>query len=176
MRISCIVIPLLIGAGAYGWYGKQTHPDVIPVSVNSVQRGDVEATVANTRAGTVKACRRAKLSPSIGGQISDLPFKEGKTVNKGEVLLRVWNEDLQAEIEHIKETITVAINMAKASCLLANTAERSADRARQLIKSKTISRESYDNSFSEAQVRVAECQVANDNISVTQASLKVFLD
>jgi len=172
MRISYIVIPLLIGAGAYGWYWKQNHPYIIPVTVSTVQKGDVEATVANTRAGTVKACRRAKMSPSIGGQISDLPYKEGESVKKGDVLLRVWNNDLLAEIVRIKESIIVARDTAKASCLRANTAERSADRARQLIKSKTISRESYDNSFSEAQVRVAECQVANDNISVTQASLK----
>ena len=173
MRISYIIIPLLIGAGIYSWYWNQTHPDIIPVTVSTVQKGDVEAMVANTRAGTVRACRRAKMSPSIGGQISDLPYKEGESVKKGAVLLRVWNNDLQAEIDHIKKTIIVARNTAKASCLLANMAERSADRARQLIKSKTISRESYDNSFSEAQVRVAECQVANDNISVTQAILKV---
>jgi len=173
MRTSYLLIPLLIGAGAYGWYWKQTHPDIIPVTVSSVQKGDVEATVANTRAGTVKACRRAKMSPSIGGQISDLPYKEGETVKKGAVLLRVWNNDLQAEIKRIKESIIVSRDTAKASCLRANMAERNADRARKLIRSKTISRESYDNTFSEAQVRVAECQVANDNILVTQASLSV---
>jgi len=162
-----------MGAAAYGWYWKQTHPDVIPVTVISVQKGDVEATVANTRAGTVKACRRAKLSPSIGGQISHLPFKEGDIVKQGVVLLRIWNDDLKAEIKHIKETIVVARNAAKASCLRANVAKRSADRARKLIRSKTISRESYDQANTEAQVRGAECKVADDNIAVAQANLKV---
>ncbi len=173
MRISYILIPLLIAAGAYGWYWKKTHPDIIPVTVVNVEKGDVEATVANTRAGTVMACRRAKMSPSIGGQISELPYKEGDIVSKGAVLLRVWNEDLQAEIEHIEDTIVVARNSAKASCLRANTAERNADRARQLIRKNTISREAYDNANTEAQVRLAECQVANDNITVAQSSLKV---
>jgi len=53
MRISYVVIPMLIGAAAYGWYWKETHPDAVPVTLVSVQKGDVEATVANTRAGTV---------------------------------------------------------------------------------------------------------------------------
>ena len=61
MRISYIVIPLLIGAGVYTWYWKQTHPESIPVTVTTVVKGNVEATVANTRAGTIKACRRAKM-------------------------------------------------------------------------------------------------------------------
>ena len=173
MRISYIVIPLLIGAGAYGWYWKQTHPDIIPVSVITVEQGNVEATVANTRAGTIKACRRARLSPSIGGQISELDYEEGDFVKKGTVLLTIWNKDLLAEIDHIKELIVVSRDTAKARCLQANVAERSADRARKLVRSKTISREAYDNSNTEAQVRVAECQVANDNISVAEASLKV---
>ena len=173
MRISYIVIPILISATAYGWYWKKTHPDIIPVNISVVQKGDVEATVANTRAGTIKACRRAKLSPSIGGQISHLPFKEGDIVKQGVVLLRIWNDDLKAEIKHIKETIVVARNTAKASCLRANVAKRSADRARKLIRSKTISRESYDQANTEAQVRVAECKVAGDNIAVAQANLKV---
>ena len=59
MRISYVIIPLLIGASIYGWYWKQTHPDIIPVTVSTVQKGDVESMVANTRAGTVRACRRA---------------------------------------------------------------------------------------------------------------------
>jgi len=173
MRISYIVIPLLIAAGAYGWYWNKTHPDVVTVTVSTVQKGNVEATVANTRAGTIKACRRAKLSPSIGGQISELPYEEGDFVKKGAVLLRIWNNDLLAGIDHIRETIVVSRDTAKARCLQANVAERSADRARKLVRSKTISREAYDNANTEAQVRVAECQVANDNISVAEASLKV---
>lgn len=173
MRTSYIVIPLLIGAAVYGWYWKHTHPDIIPVTVTRVEKGDVEATVANTRAGTVKACRRAKMSPSIGGQIRELPYPEGAYVKKGAVLLRIWNNDLQAETEHIKQTITAARDAAKASCLQANVARRNADRARKLIKTNTISQESYDMANTEAQVRIAECQAANDNISVTQANLKV---
>jgi len=70
----------------------------ITVLVKAAERGRIEATVANTRAGTVKACRRALLAPAIGGQIFQLPVREGMEVKTGDLLLVLWNEDLQAEV------------------------------------------------------------------------------
>ncbi len=173
MRISYILIPLLIGAGAYGWYWKKTHPDVIPVTVVSVEKGDVEATVANTRAGTVMACRRAKLSPSIGGQISELPYKEGSFVHKGSILLKVWNDDLQAEVMHAKNAISAAKDHAAAICLQANMARRKADRSKKLRNSKVISQEEYDQSITEAQMQSAECKATQANVKVATSDLGV---
>ena len=173
MRISYILIALLIGAGVYGWYWKKTHPDVIPVTVVNVEKGDVEATVANTRAGTIKACRRAKLSPSIGGQISLLPFAEGQLVRKDSVLLKIWSRDLEAEIEHIKKLIIATDETAKASCLQADVAKRTADRALNLKRSNSISQEEYDQKLTEAQVRKASCKAAIANTATVEASLVV---
>ena len=173
MRISYILIPLLIGAGAYGWYWKKTHPDIIPVTVITVENGDVEATVANTRAGTVMACRRAKLSPSIGGQISELPYKEGDFVRQGSVLLKVWNEDLQAEVLHAQNAIAAAKDHASATCLQADMAKRTAERSKNLRNSKVISQEEYEQSNTEAQVRQAECKASQANIKVAVSDLNV---
>ena len=58
----------------------------------------IEETVANTRAGTVMPCRRAKMSPAMGGQIASLSIKEGDQVEQGAVLLELWNDDLKAEV------------------------------------------------------------------------------
>ena len=62
-----------------------------------MERGTVEATVSNTRAGTIKACRRAKLSSPAGGQIAKMRVKKGERVATGQVLLELWNDDLQAQ-------------------------------------------------------------------------------
>lgn len=69
MRVSKILLAIVIIAAPGWWYWKTSHPDPVSISVAYVERGDVEETVANTRAGTIKACRRAKMSPSLGGQI-----------------------------------------------------------------------------------------------------------
>jgi len=68
---------IIVGVGvivlaAIGFYTR-TKP--LPVSLWTVEPGTVEATVSNNRAGTVKACRRAKMSPPAGGQISKLNVK-----------------------------------------------------------------------------------------------------
>lgn len=171
MKFSYVIVPLLMGAAAYAWYWKETHAEVIAVSVTAVETGDVEATIANTRAGTVKACRRAMLSPSIGGQISELPFKEGDFAKQHSVLLRVWNRDLQAEVNYNQKTIEAAIDLAEASCLQADVAKRNAERALRLRRAGTISQQEYDRSSTEAEVSKANCKAANSNISVARARL-----
>lgn len=174
MRISYIIVPLLIAGAAYAWYWRDTHPPVVEVEVISVERGTVESTVANTRAGTVKACRRAMLSPYTGGKISSLPFKEGDYVKQGDILLQVWNRDLLAETTHIKKTIQSSKNTAHAVCLQAQASKRSADRHRRLYAAKTISQEIYENAMSEANIQQANCAAAKANIAVADASLKVI--
>jgi len=88
-------LPWLGGAvllAVAGWYF--TRPAPILVQLTKVERGLVEATVSNTRAGTVKACRRAKLSAPAGGQIAHLLVSKGDRVKKGQVLLELWDDDL----------------------------------------------------------------------------------
>src|SRR5512137_607987 len=64
-------------------------PDPVVVRVVAAEKGRVEETVTNSRAGTVKARRRAKLAPETGGRVVALPHRRGSRVRKGEVLLRI---------------------------------------------------------------------------------------
>jgi len=83
------------------WYF--TRPAPVKVQLAKVERGVVEATVSNTRAGTVKACRRAKLAPPAGGQIAHLLVKKGQRVKANQILLELWNDDLQAQAQLAQE-------------------------------------------------------------------------
>ena len=47
-------------------------PERIPVKVVRVERGRVESTVTNTKAGTVRARRRAQLSSEVGGRVVEI--------------------------------------------------------------------------------------------------------
>ena len=66
-----VSIALLTGA----WW--LTQPKPITVTLHTVARGAVRATVSNTRVGTVEACHRARMSPSVPGQVAVLPVREG---------------------------------------------------------------------------------------------------
>lgn len=172
MKISR-VLPVLLVIAVAGWFfWQKQHPLTMEVSAGKVTRGAVEATVANTRAGTVKACRRAKMSPSLGGQISELPFPKGSQVKTGDVLLRLWNNDLQASLNAARESVKAANKQRDANCLQADEAKRAAERSERLRQSASISREELDKARTAAAVAVANCKAADAQITVAEAQWK----
>lgn len=153
------------------WYF--TRPKPIEVELVKVERGTVEATVSNTRAGTVKACRRAKLSAPSGGQISHLLVKKGQRVKANQVLLELWDKDLQAQEQLAREQLATAQTQAHQACVQADLAEKEADRARQLKESGFISAEGLDQKVSAAKVTRAGCKAANSQIEQSRSRIAV---
>lgn len=155
-----------------------TRPEILPVTVATVGRGTVEATVANTRAGTVKACRRARLAPQSGGQISRLLVREGDRVVAGQVLLELWNVDLAAQEKLARKQLTSARARIQEACTMAAQFEREAERSRQLRAKGFISDARLDQAQAEARARGAACDAARadvgqarERIAVAQAGL-----
>ena len=164
-------ILIIVGIGSLIWYWSRPHP--LSVSVAKVERGTVEATVSNTRAGTVKACRRARLAPATGGQISRLFVKKGEKVASGQLLLSLWNDDLQAQLELAqKETVAARAN-ARQTCLLADNADREAKRLQQLRKSAQVAEQQADTAVAQAQAQHASCEAAHANVEVSTARVAV---
>ena len=100
MRRWLIRIGVLLAVVALGVVARNTVFKPKPLEVRAVEaaRGTVEETVTNTRAGTVKARRRAQISPEIGGRAVDIPHREGDRVEKGDVLLRLDPTVLDAQL------------------------------------------------------------------------------
>ena len=166
-----IVLLLIAVAAVIVWYFARPEP--VQVVVKPVDRGLVERTVANTRAGTVKACRRAKLSPSIGGQISKLPIHEGDRVKSGDLLVEIWNQDLAAEVKLAVSEADAARARAKAACLNADVAQRDAYRIVNLHKTGAISEEKADKAATEAKALRANCQAAKASALMSKARVGV---
>jgi multidrug efflux pump subunit AcrA (membrane-fusion protein) len=118
------MLALLFVTGIAFFIWQKTRPKPVEIVVKPVIRGMIEKIVANTRAGTVNACRRAKLSPSIGGQIAHLPIHEGDQVKAGTLLLEIWNEDLKAQLILSEREVVVAKAQANGTCLSAAEASR----------------------------------------------------
>lgn len=158
----------LVGGAAFWNY---TRPDPVGVVVRPVTRGLVERSVANTRAGTVKACRRAKLSPSIGGQIAHLPVKEGDRVKEGDLLLELWNNDLAAQVLLAEREVSATRARAQAVCSRVKTAVNNANRLATLLKSNVGTQERVENAATEAASLKAECESVRQEILVREAQL-----
>ena len=150
------------------WWWTQ-RPQPVNVRVHSVEVGTVEATASNTRAGTVTACRRAKLSPSISGQIIRLPYREGAEVKAGELLVELWNHDIQAERALTEQELKSAEAQANASCTQAAQAERDAARQNRLKASGLASIEAIDKAQSQAVSSRAQCAASRAQVEVVRA-------
>lgn len=169
LLISLAVI-LAIGIALFAWFGR-TKP--VEVVVKSVFNGSVQSTVANTRAGTIKACRRAGISPSIGGQISSMPVKEGDAVEPGQLLMELWNHDQMAQLELATSEAKAAEANAKQACIKAEVARREANRLELIRKKNLTSEEAVDKADGEARALQAACNAALANKEVSQAKIHV---
>ena len=168
LLISLLVLILLIGLISY-----LKRPQPVSVVVHKVSTGEVLSTVANTRAGTLKACRRASLSPSVGGQIETLPVKEGDQVKAGQLLLEIWNDDIEAQVKLAQYEYQAALALAREACIVADVSQREASRLTKLHKQNLASEESVDKAKGEANARLAACDAANTSVKVSQARIDV---
>jgi HlyD family secretion protein len=152
------------------WFKR---PKPIDVVLTQVEQGEVERTVTNTRAGTLMACRRAKLSPSIGGQIASLPVKEGDRVEKDQLLFEIWNDDLRAQRDLAQSQIRSNEARATEACVQAEASRRDANRLNRLHKQGLASEESADQAESLARSRAAGCDAAKATVDVSRSQLGV---
>ncbi|MEZ5571133.1 MAG: efflux RND transporter periplasmic adaptor subunit [Halioglobus sp.] len=153
------------------WYmGKEPPPAVL---LHTVARGTVEKTVSNTRAGTVEACRRSKLSMPSGGRVDALLVDEGDRVEQGQVLLSLWNKDRKAMQAQASAQLQSARHSAEKICVEAENAQREAQRLDQLLKRKLASREATELGRTRAQGSNFACEAARDEEQVAQSNLDI---
>jgi len=167
-----VIFTLIVALLSYAvWFA--TRPKPIEVELATIIRGTVESTVVNTRAGTVKACRRAKLAPATGGQIIKLEVKEGERVKQGQMLLEIWNSELAAKLELAQQQMLTAEKRRREACIVADNAHRQSRRMRQLVAKNFVSQERSDDADAKALARQASCDALTTDVKRAQAQIQV---
>lgn len=158
--IAVIIAVIILSSFLFGGEEK-------PIKVLSVKPEirSVEKTVSNTRAGTIDACRRSKMSPAAAGQISVLHVEEGDSVSKGDILLELWNKETKARVKASERS-------AEQACVVSAKAERDASRANELFTKGLTSEEAKEAAVANAEALMAACNAMNAQVEVTKASLE----
>ncbi len=164
-----VVLLALAGFAGYRFITRQTP---IEVAVHTIDTGTVESTVANTRAGTIKARYRAKLTPTIGGRITTLNVRKADQVKAGQLLLSLWSDDLQAELKLAQSESTAAEAGLREACLMADLAEKQAQRQARLRPTRAISESDYDIAQAEGKAKRAGCEAAKARRAVAAARIE----
>ncbi len=165
-----IVIALVLGACAVVVWRLQATP---PVEVTSVKvaHGKVEATVANTRAGTIKACRRAGVSLNTGGQVIALNVKEGDHVKAGTVMLQLRDDTQQALVAQAEAHLQQARHRKSEVCFKADSDERETARMEKMYGQKLAAEEAIDTARTRSAMSRLVCQAAATQIEEAAAGL-----
>lgn len=166
------LILLLAVAAVGGGYYRQ-HDKAVTVRTALVDRGTVERTVANTRAGTVKACQRSKLSMQRGGAVASLNVKKGDRVKPGDVLLSLVNDDFVARVNQAEAQLASARLAHDQACATAAQSQRESVRAETLASRSLLSEENRDATRTRALTTSKACAGAEAQETMAEASLKM---
>ncbi|HYU31274.1 MAG TPA: efflux RND transporter periplasmic adaptor subunit [Thermoanaerobaculia bacterium] len=146
-------------------------PKPIEVQVVEAARGQVEETVTNSRAGTVKALRRAQISPEVGGRAVEIPHREGEHVGKGDVLLRLDPAVLDARQTLSRRELQAAQAERDQACANAERSRRELARLTNLAKEGIISTDVLDQTQTAAATTRAACEAARAGVAQAQAGI-----
>jgi len=165
-----LVLALLVAA-AVAARATLFRPEPVPVTVFRVAPGRVEATVTNSKAGTVKTRRRGSLSPEVGGRVEALPVAKGDRVTAGQVLLRIASGDLDAQVRLQQRSLEAARAAAAEGCGRLAQSERELARARSLADEKIVSTDFRERAESERDVASSGCDAMRARVAQAGAAI-----
>lgn len=167
-----IILSLVVVSVGAAWF-VQSRDRAVTVRTALIDRGTVERTVANTRAGTVKACQRSRLSMQRGGAVATLNVKKGDRVKPGDVLLTLVNDDFKARVSQAEAQLASARLTHDQACASAAQSQRDAVRADTLATRNLLSEENHDATRTRAITTSKACQAAEAQEKMAEASLKM---
>lgn len=104
--------------------------------------------------GTLLSNEEVILMPEVAGKILSIAFKEGSVVKKGDLLVKINDEDLQAQLRKLQ--------------LQEKLASEKEGRQKKLLTINGVSQEEYDASLTQLNSIAADIDVLRAQISKTQ--------
>lgn len=150
-----LILPLvaaLIGCAEQSAAPRSQAASAIPVEIVVLQPRYLENTIETT--GSLLADEEIELRSEISGRVVGLYFQEGKPVRKGDLLMKINDRDLIAQLTR-KE-------------LEEKLAQDEEKRARKLLSVEGISQEEYDRILNKVQLLQAEEEELKAEIAKTE--------
>jgi HlyD family secretion protein len=167
--IGLLLVVLLVVAFIGG-----NKEEIISVQTEKVEKRTITQTVAAT--GKINAEFKVAINPEVTGEIIELPVKEGDTVKKGQLLIRIKGDQYIAQ----KERLDANLQSAKASLKMREAeltkVELDYNRVKELHSKGLASDSELEASKSNYLSTKASFQAAEANVDQSQASLKEILD
>ena len=124
--------------------------------------------------GTLNFSKTSAIASQTNGVVVSVNFEAGDNLRKGDLLLEVDSEVLDAQIESLKASVNISkINLENAT--------RDYNRYKELIEKKSISQKVYDDSFfkystSKQDLNMAQAKLNEQLINKEKKSIKAPYD
>ena len=139
--------------------------DPLTVKIIAIERGTVESTVTNSKAGTLRSRMRSHMSAETGGRVTKIYFREGSFVKQGTLLVKLNDTSHKARVELSEAAIANAVELRKEACLIRDHASRDLERTRELARNNVTSVEALDRLEVAYQAAAAGCSGARAQIA-----------
>jgi membrane fusion protein (multidrug efflux system) len=124
----------------------------IPVTAHIVEYEKLSNKVYTT--GTILANEEVELRSEIAGKITNILFKEGAYIKKGDLLIKINDADLQAQLRKAESKVKLI--------------EDRETRQRQLVQNQMISQEDYESTLNDLAASKAEYDLIKAEIDKTE--------
>ena len=168
-----LVVLLVIAAVVVALRFTVFAPEPVAVRTAPAARGLVESSVTNSKAGTVKARRRAKLSPGTSGIVVELAVARGDRMATGDVLLRLEADTQAAQLQLARRDLDVAAAAQEKTCIAADRAARELKRNQELVGDGLVTVDRVDDLQSALDLASADCRVAAAEVARREAAVAV---
>ena len=166
LGIVAIVIVALIAGKKSGAFGKTGNFKA--VETQKIERATIIETVAAT--GKIQPEIEVKLSSEVSGEIIDLPIKEGQDVKKGDLLVKINPDLVQAQVSQSQAALQNSrAGLSQAEATL-NQAKLTFERNKPLFDKGVISKAESDYQIAQANRQSAFYNVQSVAAQVKQAT------
>ncbi|MDR9456339.1 MAG: efflux RND transporter periplasmic adaptor subunit [Salegentibacter sp.] len=165
--VSLVLIVVLVIGKRAGWFGESGN--VKEVEITKTEPLDITETVAAT--GKIQPEVEVKLSSEVSGEIIELPIKEGQSVEKGDLLVKVNPDIYQSNLQRMEaglQNMRANYNQAQANL---KQAEADYKRNKTLFEKGVISQAEWDAVVSNYEVAQASKESAYYNMQSSAASV-----
>ncbi len=125
------------------------------MEVNAIVVAPREFSNVITLSGSIEPNEQVQIRSEVSGIVRSLSFREGSTVQKGQLLLRIDDSELQAQLLQAKSREKLA--------------EDNENRAKLLLEKEAISQQEYDVAYADyesakAQTALIDAQIAKTSV------------
>ena len=172
--VLVVVIAITVTLKMTGLLGGEKIKDV---SVGKVKLRTITSKV--NASGNIQPVEEVKISPEVPGEIKEILVKEGDSVSKGDLLLRIRPDNLISARDRTRAALkTQKANLSQSQSRLTQSKaqliqqQQAFNRQEKLYAEKVISQQEHETAKANYDVAVAAVQAAEKNVEAARYSIE----